>query len=303
MTASRVCRSYLKTMAVAEWGLPVLRPAWTSSKNVWPRSPPHPRRYSDSGSRKTARARRPGFRRSPSSGFAARPAGCDAVELPNVITSEPARTHGWFLRLANIGADIQPEAKVLLGPDPPHTERRPVTNPDLRRRHRREMRQEGPGRPQGPPSAPPDRCAATPACDDNARPSQARRLQRHRRPRPRVATPFNRSQGLRTHRTDRFERSLRSKHSEGDQRIVGREYVGRGRSGHLYHQGYSADRTKLRARGRSPAPGGPALPEVGWRVPVLVRDRCRLLGLPGLAAVAGRLRLPAVRAWRRMGRR
>ena len=34
MTASWVCGSYLKTMAVAEWGLPVLRPAWTSSKNV-----------------------------------------------------------------------------------------------------------------------------------------------------------------------------------------------------------------------------------------------------------------------------
>jgi len=48
-----------------ECGLPVLRPAWTSSRNVSPRSQPHPRRYSGSGSRKIARARRPGRRRRP----------------------------------------------------------------------------------------------------------------------------------------------------------------------------------------------------------------------------------------------
>src|SRR5271169_433491 len=54
----------------------------------------------------------------------------------------------------------------------------------------------------------------------------------------------------------------------------------------------------VHGRARAQAPCGRALPEVHWGVPVLVRDRCRLPGLPGLAAVAWRLRLPEVRAWR-----
>jgi len=54
----------------------------------------------------------------------------------------------------------------------------------------------------------------------------------------------------------------------------------------------------VHGRARAQAPRGCALPEVHWGVPGLVRDRCRLPGLPGLAAVAGRLRLPEVRAWR-----
>ena len=48
-------------------------------------------------------------------------------------------------------------------------------------------------------------------------------------------------------------------------------------------------------RAQAQAPCGRALPQIHWRVPVLVRDRCRLPGLPGLAAVAPRLRLPGVR--------
>ena len=38
-----------------------------------------------------------------------------------------------------------------------------------------------------------------------------------------------------------------------------------------------------------------ALPEVGGRVPGLVPDRCRLSGLPGMATMARRLRLPSLR--------
>lgn len=83
-------------MATADWGLPVFRPAWTSSKNVCPRSPPHPRRYSGNGSRKTARARRPGSRRSPSSGFAARPGRSEAAELPPPSLPKPAQIHSSF---------------------------------------------------------------------------------------------------------------------------------------------------------------------------------------------------------------
>jgi hypothetical protein len=59
---------------------------------VWPRSRPHPRRYSGSGIRKTVRARRPGLRRSPRSGLALRAVGGEAAGPPTVITSEPART-------------------------------------------------------------------------------------------------------------------------------------------------------------------------------------------------------------------
>ena len=59
---------------------------------MWPRSRPHPRRYSGSGIRKTARARRPGLRRSPRSGLALRAVGGEATGPPTVITSEPART-------------------------------------------------------------------------------------------------------------------------------------------------------------------------------------------------------------------
>jgi hypothetical protein len=54
-------------------------------------------------------------------------------------------------------------------------------------------------------------------------------------------------------------------------------------------------------RGCGPAPGRRALSGVCWGVSVLVCDRRRLSGLSGLVAVARRLRLPAVRACRRVG--
>ncbi len=66
------------------------------------------------------------------------------------------------------------------------------------------------------------------------------------------------------------------------------------------HWGYSADRTKVR-HGCAAAPGRPPLPEVHWRASVVVRHRCRLLGLSRLAAVARGLRLSSVRAFWRMG--
>src|SRR5829696_7730855 len=85
MIASWISGSYLKAIATVEWSLPVFRPAWTSSQ-------PHPRRYSGSGSRKTTRARRPGRRRIPRSGFALRPTGCDPTEFLTDTTSEPETT-------------------------------------------------------------------------------------------------------------------------------------------------------------------------------------------------------------------
>ena len=221
MTASWVCRSYVKTMATAEWGLPVFRPAWTSSKNVWPRSPPHPRLYSGSGSRKTARARRPGLRRSPQQWL-----------------------HG-------------PVGWVRCGRTPQRHHLRTGTNPQLvptpsehRRRHSSQRRKSfwglirpapnadpsptltcasGPAR-NGPGRARPSTRAAVSAArpvrrrlDDSARPSHACRLQRHRRPCPRVATPFSRSQGLRTHRTDGscdMRSHALSEYVEGGQRML-----------------------------------------------------------------------------------
>ena len=118
MTASWVCGSYLKTMATIECGLPVFRPAWTSSRNVWPSSPPHPWRYSGSGSRKTASARRPGSRRSPSSGFAARPGRPEAAELPNRHHSRNQHKLQQLLSpLADISTNVQARGrKSLLSP-------------------------------------------------------------------------------------------------------------------------------------------------------------------------------------------
>ena len=116
MTASWVCESYFKTMAVAEWSLPVLRPAWTSSRKVWPRSRPHPRRYSGSGIRKTARARRPGLRRSPRSGLALRAAGGEATGPPTAITSEPARITTGSHAQRTLASVFTPEANVLCWP-------------------------------------------------------------------------------------------------------------------------------------------------------------------------------------------
>jgi hypothetical protein len=46
--------------------------------------------------------------------------------------------------------------------------------------------------------------------------------------------------------------------------------------------------------------GQQALPAVYWGVSILVRDRCRPLGLSGVAALAGGLRLSALRACRRL---
>ena len=54
------------TIAVIACGWPVLRPAWTSSKKVWPKNQPQPARYNGSGTLNTASARRPGRRRRPS---------------------------------------------------------------------------------------------------------------------------------------------------------------------------------------------------------------------------------------------
>ena len=93
-------------------------PAWTSSRNVWPSRPPHPRRYS--GSRKTATARRPGWRRNPRTGFADRPADFDTTEPPTSITPEPARTPQVGAHAQQTSAPMfEPGAKVLLEPDPP----------------------------------------------------------------------------------------------------------------------------------------------------------------------------------------
>src|SRR5664280_2314963 len=69
-------------------------------------------------------------------------------------------------------------------------------------------------------------------------------------------------------------------------------------------QGYSSDRTTLRVHECATAPGRCALSEVGWRVPVVVRFRCGLPGLPGLVALAGWLRLSSVcSSWRLESRR
>src|SRR5512144_23658 len=62
--------------------------------------------------------------------------------------------------------------------------------------------------------------------------------------------------------------------------------------------------TGLRSRRGCAAPEArPALSEVDWGVPSVVRYGCRLPGLPGVAALARRLRLPALRALRRLGDR